>query len=785
MIENKQIDICDELKQNFIDFAYEANSQRAFPDARDGLKPGQRACLWEFFVKGFTSNKPHVKSAKVSGGVIASWWPHGDVAIYETFARMSQPWINNIPEVDWHGSNGNIVIGSSPASSRYTEARLNKPIEEGMFGNIKKDVVPMVLNFSEDEEWPEVLPALFPRLMINGSQGIGVTVAQTWLPGNLKELTSVIDNYVRSGVLDYSELAPDFPTGGTIINKKELSAIYTTGKGKAVVRAKAVIKNNTIQITELPYQVYVEPLIEEIKELIQKDEITGIEEVYNKTDKNKLLIEIECSGTPLTILNKLYNLTSLQKSFSANQYALVSKTPRLLNLKEYLDLYIEHNIQCIIREYEFDLKKAKARLEIVEGLLKALEDIDNIIALIKKSESSAAAKTNLQTKYNFTEVQAKAIVDMKLGRLAHLEYVELNEEKNQLVSDIKKYQNMITSRENLQNEFLTRLNNFTKKYGKDRKTEVTQITVAKEEKEIEYVEPEKCVVIMTEGGLIKRVPVASFKTQKRNGKGVKTQDDIVNAVIRTNTIDSLMIFSNQGKMYRLLVNDIPVGTNTTKGQSVKSLVAMDVGEEPAVMYSIYRDTDAKYVLFVTKNGVVKNTTLEEYIKTKKKTGIVAISLKEGDSLAAVSLVKDEQLILITANGMGIKFDSNEITPTSRATAGVKGINLADGDYVVAALPVRDSKDKLAMFSTSGLAKRVKLDELPLQKRGGKGLICYKVNNTTGLTAAACLVSETDNVLVLGDKSSICISAADLPELGRVPTGNQVIKNTKIRSVSKV
>jgi DNA gyrase subunit A len=290
---------------------------------------------------------------------------------------------------------------------------------------------------------------------------------------------------------------------------------------------------------------------------------------------------------------------------------------------------------------------------------------------------------------------------------------------------------------------------------------------------------------MTEGGLIKRVPVASFKTQKRNGKGVKTQDDIVNAVIRTNTIDSLMIFSNQGKMYRLLVNDIPVGTNTTKGQSVKSLVAMDAGEEPAVMYSIYRDTDAKYVLFVTKNGVVKKTTLEEYIKTKKKTGIAAISLKEGDSLAAVSLIKDEQLILITANGMGIKFDSNEITPTSRATAGVKGINLADGDYVVAALPVRDSKDKLAMFSTSGLAKRIKLDELPLQKRGDKGLICYKVNNTTGLTAAACLVSETDNVLVLGDKSSICISAADLPELGRAPTGNQVIKNTKIRSVSKV
>lgn len=779
------IDICNELKQNFIDFAYEANSQRAFPDARDGLKPGQRACLWEFFTKGFTSNKPHVKSAKISGGVIATWWPHGDVAIYETFARMSQSWINNIPEVDWHGSNGNIVIGSSPASSRYTEARLNKPIEEGMFVGIKKKNVPMILNFSEDEEWPEVLPAIFPRLLVNGSQGIGVTVAQNWLPHNLSELVLVIERYVRSGELDYSILAPDFPTGGVIINKKDLPAIYATGKGKAIVRAKAEIKNNTICITELPYQVYVEPLLEEIKELIQKEEIDGIEDIYNKTDKKKLLIEIECSASPITVLNKLYNLTSLEKSYSANQMALVGKTPKMLNLKNYLDIYINHNIECIKKEHEFDLNKAKDRLEIVEGLLKALENIDNIIALIKKSESAAAAKVNLMSQYKFTENQAKAIVDMRLGKLAHLEYVELNEEKAELVSEIETHMNVLQNPNLQKEEFLSRLLAFDKKFGFARKTELTQIATTKEEKEIEFVEPEQCVVLMTKSGMIKRIPTSSFKAQRRNGKGVKTEDDITSAVIRTNTIDSLMIFSNKGKMYRLLVDEIPVGTNTTKGQYVKALVNMEPDEEPEVMYSIYRDTDAKYVLFVTKNGLVKKTTLEEYSNTKKKTGIIAINLKENDSLAAVTLVKDEELILVTEKGMSIRFKSTDIAATSRTTSGVKGITLAADDKVVAALPIRDSNDKLAVFSTFGLGKKIDLSQLPLQNRAGKGLMCYKPSDTVGMVADACMISDEDTILIIGDKTSICIAANEIPDLGRPSTGNQLIKNSKVTSVSKV
>ena len=777
------IDICKELHQNAIDFAYEANSQRAFADARDGLKPGQRACLWEMYIKGYASNKPHVKSAKIDGGVAATWWPHGTTAIYETFARMSQSWINNIPEVDWHGANGNQVIGSVPAADRYTEARLSKAAEDGMLQGLKKNNVPMIPNFSEDEEWPEVLPSIMPRLMVNGCQGIGYTVANTWLPHNLKELSYIIHKYVETGEIDYANIHPDFPSGGIIINKDELSNIYTTGKGKVVLRGKTEIKGNNILITELPYQVYVEPLMEEIKELRLKDEITGIDEIYNKCDKKRLLIEIECSESPQKVLAQLYQWTSLQKSYNPNQYALVSKTPKLLNLKQYLDIYINHNLECIKREYEFDLVKAKARKEIVEGLVKALEDIDNIIALIKNSESSAKAKEALIKTYAFTENQAKAILDMKLSKLAHLEKVELNDELIQLTSDIQKYTDIISKRERLVLEFEDRLEKFVQKYGTNRRTELIQIAAStKEEKELELVEPEKCVVVMTESGYIKRVPIASFRTQKRNGKGVKTQDDITSMVIRTNTVDSLMIFTTLGKMYRLLVNDIPVGNNTAKGVSIKGLVAMEAKEEPSVIYSIYRDTEAKYVFFTTKMGLVKKTNLEEYCKTKKSNGIIAINLKEGDELISACLVKDEPIILLTKDGMGIKFNSMEIGATSRATSGVKGITLNPDDRVVAALPVRNTSDKLGIFISTGTGKKIALNELPIQKRAGKGLICYK---GAGHIAAGCLISDEDDVLICGDSNSLCISAKEIPDLTRQAIGNQLIKNSKIISVSKV
>lgn len=773
------IDINEELSQNFLDFSYEANSQRAFADARDGLKPGQRACLWEMYSKGYSSGKPHVKSAKISGGTVASWWPHGTTAIYDTFARMSQSWINNIPEVDWHGANGSIQISGEPAADRYTEARLSKTTEDGLLFGIKKNNVPMKLNFSEDQEWPEVLPAIYPRLMVNGCQGIGSTIANVFLPHSLNELALSIKEYIQTGKINYSSLAPSFPTGGIIINKNDLEPIYKTGKGKVILRGKTQIVGNCIQITEMPYQVYVEPFIEQVKQLITKEELTGIENILNKSNKKQLLIEIECSNTPLNILNQLFQKTDLQKTFNANQYALVGKTPKLLNYQQYLDIFLNHNYECIQREYSFDLEKSQKRLEIVLGLIKALEDIDNIIALIKKSENSKVAADNLIKTYDFTKVQAQAIIDMKLGRLAHLEAIELNKEQEDLTSTIKDCKDIITNLNRRQNIFLTRFNNFVKKYPNPRRTELTQIDPPKkEDKEIVNVEPEKCVVITTASGNIKRIPISSFKVQKKNGKGIKSQDDITDTIIRTNTIDQLMIFTNKGNMYRLLVNDIPVGTNVSKGQPITSLIEMLSGERPTVIYSIYRDTDAQYVLFVTKNGVIKKTALSEYTSTKKKCGIPAIKLRENDELIAVSLVKDENIILVSSAGNAIRFKSSEVSAAGRLTIGMKGMTLKAGEEVIGMSIVRDNTDNLATFTPTGMAKQFSLTELPLQTRGGKG-------TKIGEVAAIALISSEDNLLICGSKNSICISAKDIPTLNKTVQGNQVIKNDRIISVSKI
>ena len=772
------IDVCDELSQNFIDFAYEANSERAFPDARDGLKPGQRACLWEMYSKGYTSKKPHVKSAKISGGTIASWWPHGDVAIYETFARMSQSWINNLPEVDWHGSNGNIVIGSAPASSRYTEARLSKVVEDGMLQGLKKNNVPMQLNFSEDAEWPTVLPAVLPRLLINGSQGIGVTIANTWIPMNFVEVSDVIKNYITTGEVDTTKPLIDFPSKGIIINSKDLHIIHETGKGKVVLRGRAEVTDKSILITELPYQVYVEPFIESVRKLIETDEIKGIKNIYNKTDKKHLLIEIECDN-PNGILKGLYNKTDLQKSYSANQWALVGKTPQLLTLKDYIQIYVEHNLECIRREIQFDLDKAESRMHIVDGLLKALEDIDNIIKLIKTSASAAAAKDALINTYKFTEVQAKAILDMKLAKLANLEKIELQDERDNLSEDIGRFQSILQWEDKQKEVLIERLDALVKKYGYARRTELTHIDIKPSEKEIAEVVPEDCVVVMTQAGNIKRVPKNSFKAQRRNGKGVKTQDDILLGVISTNTVDTLMLFTDKGKMYRLVVDNVPVGTNAGKGVGIGSLIPIDADETVIAVTSLYRKTNAKYVVFVTKNGLIKKTALEEYTSTKRTTGIIAIKIKEGDSIANVTFLDTEDLFLVTKQGIGIHFSTVDIAAIGRNTSGVKGIKLGEGDEVVVGLPLHSNEDTLAIFSNKGTGKRMKLTEIPKQGRGGKGV---KISEDT--IGGAAMVDDTDTVLVIGRPNSICISAKDMPILSRTAVGNAIIKASQIAFVAK-
>ena len=774
MIQN---DLINELSTNFIEYAVAVNTDRSIPDAKSGLKPVAKRILYGAYDMGFGSHKPHVKCANIVGNVMATWHPHGDSSIYGALVRLSQDWVMRYPLIDFHGSNGN-RDGDGPAAYRYTEARLAKITEDGMLTGIKKKNVDFMPNYSETDDEPVTLPSIFPNLLCNPNTGIGVAMACSWASHNLNEVAQAIYDYMdgKEPMLP----GPDFPTGGLIINGKDLPNIIKTGRGSVKIRGKYKMEDNNIVFYELPYGVATEALMEEIGVACDEERITGIKNIRNESNRKgfRLVIECEKNAAIATIINKLFKETSLQTSFSYNQVALVDKTPKELGLNECIEIYVNHNSECIRRETEFDLNKAKSKLEIVEGLLKALEDIDNIIELIKKSESAAAAKVNLSEKYGITSNQAHAIVEMKLGKLAGLEKIEIQNEKKDLLAQIDAL-NLIL--EDTVKELRKRLTALVATYGDERKTEITHIAETnKEEKEIEFVEPEKCVVVMTKSGLIKRIPASSFRTQKRNGKGVKTADDIVNAVIRTNTIDSLMIFTNKGKMYRLLVNDIPVGTNTTKGQTVRSLINMEPNEDPAVMYSIYRDTEAKYVMFVSKNGLVKKTTLDEYTKTKKKSGIGAINIKEDDELAAVTLINDEDIVLITENGMGIRFKSSDIPVSSRMTTGVKGINIAENDIVVAALPVRDAEDSVAVFSKSGLSKKFALKELPVQKRAGKGLICYKEP-----VASAVLVSDEDNVLLIGDTNSICISASDIPLMGRAAAGNQMIKNSKIVSVSKV
>ena len=695
------------------------------------------------------------------------------------------------PLISFHGNNGS-RDGHEPAAYRYTECKLSKAGED-MLADIKKDTCDWQPAYTEEENEPIYLPGIFPNLIVNGTTGIAVAMACSFAPHNINEVMDAIIYLTENPEVEIKDLlqfvkGPDFPTGGTIINKDELSTAYLTGKGRARIRAEYVIESkagkDSIVFTSIPYKVSKIDLIAEIDKLCEEKKLEGITEIYDDSPKGgvRLVVELAKGVSAEPIIAKLFKMTRLEDTYSFNQVALVDKKPQLLNLKQLLQIYIDHQKDVLLRKTKFEADKVSAKIHILEGLLKALEDIDNIIALIKKSESAIAAKTALMERYGFSEAQAKAILDMKLSKLAKLEKVEIEKDLAELNQEFAKLNAIL---QNPIPEMLNIFKDIKKKYGDERRTTITQVSTTKEDKEIEFVEPEKCVVIMTEGGLIKRVPSASFRTQKRNGKGVKTQDDITNAVIRTNTIDSLMIFSNKGRMYRLLVNDIPVGTNSTSGQSIKSLIAMETDEEPAVMYSIYRDTDAQFVLFVTKNGLVKKTTLDEYVKTKKKTGIAAITIKEGDKLAAVSLIKDEPIVLVTANGMSIKFDSKEIAPTSRTTSGVKGITLNKDDSIIAALPVRNGNDHLAIFVSSGLCKKFELSELPLQKRAGKGLLCYKPTDITGNVVSAVLVDDTDNILVLGDKSSICVSAQEIPLLSRTSIGNQVIKNSKINSVSKV
>lgn len=781
--------VVGEVEQSFLDYSLSVITDRAIPAVEDGLKPVMRRILWEMQEDGLASNKQYVKCATPVGNTMAKYHPHGDSSIYGALVHASQPWTMRYPLIDFHGNNGS-RDGDGPAAHRYTECRLSQ-IAESTLEHIKKNTVDWIPNYSETGEEPVYLPGRFPNLLCNGTTGIAVAMACSFAPHNLNEVMEAAQKVLTG---DYTEdelleciKGPDFPTGGIIVNQKELRDAYRTGKGRVRIRGEYHVESkngrDTLVFDSIPYKISKENLILEIDTLCEEKKIEGIMEIRDESNKKgvRFVIELAKGINGDVIANKLYRLTELETTYSINQVALVDKTPRLLSFKILIEKYVEHQEDVFLRRLNYELEKLKDRIHILHGLAKAVEDIDNVIQLIKSAENSIDAGVKLRAKYEFTEVQAKAILDMKLSKLAHTEKIAI---ENELEEKQKKADALIILIKNraarcvaLSNEFIE----FAKKFGDARRTTVTNIEMTTEEKEVAEIVPENCVVVITEAGNIKRIPATSYRTQKRNGKGIKNQDEVIQNVIKTNTIDNLMVFSSFGKVYRLAVNDVPVGTNATRGTSIETLVAMDVGEKFVTLASVDRTApNGQYVWFITKNGVIKKTGLSEYAGMKRKTGVIATTLREGDSLVKVFVAPDSQLIVFTKNGMGLRFDGKNVSASSRTSIGVKAINMNEGDSVADVVYLSGEKD-IMIFAQNGIAKRVPLSEFVLQNRAGKGLICHK----PGDVVAACPVNDDHMMLVVGDVTSICISASDVTEGSRATQGVMVIKGSNILGVARI
>ena len=794
MSQITEIDIIQASRDNFLTYASEVLTDRAIPSAEDGLLSAQRKILWTMEEYLNMNSKSKTKKCQgIVGSTLTTSYFHGDQACYGVLCKMSQPYLMRYPLIIGQGSLGTQEDNDMRASARYTEAKPSV-YTDLMMNNFSKNVVPLKETYNGEFMEPVILPSLFPNSICNGRQSIGISMSHSSLPHNLTEVCNAIIAYIKNNNLSVDELleimpGPDFPLKNTIINKNIIKGAYSTGHSdiSLKVRGEYVVEGKKIIFTTIPYRTYRNKIKEQIENNVE--EFEKIIKDFNDESslgENRLVFTLLDGVSEKIALNKIFALTDLQTTVSYNMNYIVNGTPKMCSMLDLIKEYITHQEQVLINATNYDYDKASKKAHLLEGFIIVNGDIDKAINLIKSSLNRQEAEDKLITNFIIDKEQAKAVLDMKLAKLTKMDIEDIQKELKELKEFMEECQKILTVKEYRDNKIIGLVSDLRDKLGDERRTVLTQINEpSKEEKEIVNVEPEKCVVIMTESGLIKRVPSSSFRVQKRNGAGVKTQDGITSAIIRTNTIDSLMVFTDKGRMYRILVDEIPSGTNSSKGVPIKSLIEMENFENPTLIYSIYYDTDAKYIMFVTKNGTIKKTPLDEYTKTKKKSGVVAINLREDDELASVSLIKDEQVIILTKNGLGIKFNSTDVSPSGRATMGVKGINLGKGDSVISALPIRNPEDQLAIFSENGLGKRIKLDEFVCQARGGKGIICYKPNDSTGKVVAATIVAEEDSLLVCGSTKSICINANDISSIGRTSIGVQIIKEGKITSVSKI
>jgi DNA gyrase/topoisomerase IV subunit A len=667
------VNILQEIREDALNIGNEANLSRAIPYVRDGLKPSQRAVIYGAYEQGYSSKKPHVKSLKLDGLVVGSWWPHGSE--YLTIARLTQPFVMNLPLLDMHGANGSQLGTPDAASSRYTEVRLAKACEDGLLKNIEKETCDWIPNYSEDKVWPKVFPALLPNLFVNGSDGMGYCYSQTWLPGNLREFYWKVREYLENGKVTYDDIYPDFPTRGTIVNKKDIAKIYETGSGTVILRGKAEIEGNIIKITELPYQVYVTPYLEQLKTLVTPNakgdtKIPGISDIYNMSGENGMLIEIECEADPKAVLNKLYQYSNLQVSLSANQYGIIDSIPELINLQRYIEVYLAHNIEAIKREYSYELQKASYRLEIVLGLIRANSMLDVVIGEIRASKSASDAVDNLKNKFGFTENQAQAIADMRLGKLANMEIAALNKEEAQLNKAIADYNKILGSDKAQKKEFLKRLDAFVTEYGWDRRTDVQDIDlVAEKAATIAKTKViENYTVILEENGNIKRLLTSQYKANKKaKYLAIEIAED-----------QKLLLISNKGFMYKLPIKQIPKAGINSMGTPINSLVTLQAKE--SIVAAFNGAESEEYIFFITKKGLAKKTPWADISRLSKNIGAMVMKLTEDDEILICKLINSEKFIVLY-NGKEKQILSDKFIAKSRTAGGVVAVKTKTSSFI--------------------------------------------------------------------------------------------------------
>ena len=784
----KVADINREMRKSFIDYSMSVIVARALPDVRDGLKPVHRRIIYTMHEDGLTADKPFRKCATTVGSVLGRYHPHGDASVYDALVRLAQNFSMRYKLVDGHGNFGSID-GDPPAAYRYTEARMSK-MAQYMVTDIGKDTIDFDSNFDDTRKEPKVLPSRYPNLLVNGSSGIAVGMATNIPPHNLGEVCDAIDAVIDNPDIGLDELmnyikGPDFPTGGIIMGRSGIRSAYATGRGKLTLRAKADIEEDakgrqSIVVTEIPYMVNKSRIIQGIADLVKNKRIDGISYIRDESDRDgmRIVFELKRDATPQLVLNQLYHYSLLQETVGVIMIALVDGQPRVLTLKEMLQKYIDFQGEVITRRTQYDLKKAADRAHILEGLRRAIDIVDEIIATIRACKGGIPeAKAAIMEKFGFDDPQASAIVAYRIGQLAGLEILKIEEELGELEKQIEEYTELLSDYSKIMEVFKKELGEIRDKFRDDRRTEIRAV---EGDVDIEDLIPEEdCVITLTHVGYVKRQASSAYRIQKRGGRGIsgmkQRDEDFVEEMFVTSSHDQMLFFTNQGRMFSLKCYEIPEGNRTARGTNMVNLLALAPEEKVTSMMRVGDFDEEHYLVMVTKNGLIKRTRLDAY-KNIRKSGLIALGLNEGDELAWVRLTdgKDE-LVIATRNGMAIRFSENDVRPMSRTAMGVKAISLKPGDNVVGMVAAREDACILTV-TDKGQGRRTPVSDYPVQGRNGMGKINYKVNDTKGYVCGIKVVrDDEDLILISNDGIIIRIAASDVNVMSRYATGVRVMR----------